>query len=212
MNFRDFETKYGKSILITNKMLELQEKNMPYVYRLLSEWKKKEWILQLKKGMYIINHEYYTKQLNTFFLANQLYFPSYVSLETTLSFYNLIPEGVYCTTSVSTNKTNSFQNKFSSFTYASIKKTLFFGYEVFQENQQKYFFASKEKAMLDFLYFNLKNLTIETNLVEMYRFQNVKQLNITVLKKYLVLFENKKLSAVVKKLLKDSSEENYQNL
>ena len=41
-------------------------------------------------------------------VANKIYSPSYISLETALSYYGLIPESVYALTSVSTRKTISF--------------------------------------------------------------------------------------------------------
>lgn len=212
MKFIDFEKKYGPSLLITSSRIELQEKNMPYLRRLISEWKRKNWILELKRGLYIINRDYYKEQLSLYYLANFLYFPSYISLETALSFYNFIPEGVYSITSVSSKKTNYFKNDFGDFYYASLKKELFFGYTIVNNQKQKYFFANKEKALLDFLYLNLKKIKIETDLIELYRFQNLDTLNLVIFNRYLKIFNNQKLTKIATGLLESLKNENYQKL
>ena len=212
MKFADFEQKYGKNLVITSHLLELQEKNMPYLRRLISEWKKKKWLLELKKGMYVIHREYYKNRLNPYYIANLIYFPSYISMETALSFYNLIPEGVFSITSVSSKKTNHFKNEFGDFSYASVKSSLFFGYRFFQEGEQKYFFATKEKALLDFLYLNIKNISLETDIIQVYRLQNLDTLNINKFKEYLKLFKHKKLTKIANNLLDNFEKQNYQKL
>lgn len=206
MKFKDFEKKYGGNFVIQSSFLELNGEKMSYLRRLLSEWKKKKWILELKKGIYVINRDFYKERLSLYSLANLLYFPSYISLETALSFYNLIPEGVFTFTSVSTKKTNTFQNELGNFVYASLKNSLFFGYEIFEEKGQKYLFATKEKALLDFLYLNLGKMTIDSDLQTMYRFQNLGTLDQAKIKHYLSLFANKKLTEIVKNLLQNDQE------
>lgn len=212
MKFKDFEEKYGANFVIQSSFLVLEGENMPYFRRLLSEWKKKNWILELKRGIYVINKDFYKKRLSLSYIANLLYFPSYVSLETALSFYNLIPEGVFTVTSVSTKKTNYFKNEFGAFNYASLKNSLFFGYEIFEEKGQKYWFATKEKALLDFLYFNLGKVQVDSDLPAVYRFQNLETLNQDKLTSYLKIFDNKKLTQVVEKLFRDTAMNHFSNL
>ena len=45
-----------------------------------------------------------------YFIANKLYQPSYISLETALSHYGMIPETVYTITSVTTKASREFIN------------------------------------------------------------------------------------------------------
>ena len=54
--------------------------------------------LKLRNGFYILKDS----NPNHYFIANKLYQPSYVSLETALSHYGVIPETVYATTSITT--------------------------------------------------------------------------------------------------------------
>ena len=52
----------------------------------------------------------------TFFLiANKIYNPSYVSFEMALSYYRLIPEGVYSITSATAKKTIKFKTTVGDF-------------------------------------------------------------------------------------------------
>jgi predicted transcriptional regulator of viral defense system len=71
-----------------------------------------------------------------------------------LSYYHLIPEGVYTVTSVTTRKTNSFDTKIGNFDYRTVKPELFFGYSIENYDDKHYKIASIEKAILDYLYLN----------------------------------------------------------
>jgi predicted transcriptional regulator of viral defense system len=95
--------------------------------------------------------------------ANLIYAPSYISLHTALSWYNVIPEMIVLTTSVSTRKTNRFHTPLGDFDYHRIKPGLFgFGYtlEVMDAarsrsgNSRMIMMATPQKAILDFFYIN----------------------------------------------------------
>jgi len=66
-----------------------------------------------------------------------------------MSYYLLIPEAVYQITSCSTRKTKTFETSIASFSYRSVKNSMFFGYEL----KNNILIASPEKALLDWLYF-----------------------------------------------------------
>ncbi len=88
-----------------------------------------------------------------FEIANYLYQPSYLSLETALSFYGIIPEAVYDIISITTKKTTSFSFNGKNFLYHKIKKDFYFGYDLILANGQKIYLATYEKAILDYSYF-----------------------------------------------------------
>lgn len=135
-------------------------------------WLKEGDLIQLKRGLYLLNVPG-AKRPPDFFLSNKIIFPSYVSMESALSYYNLIPEAVYSTVAITTKKTNSFKNTVGNFVYHHIKRELFMGYgRVEIENFQVYL-ASPEKSILDYLY--LKYIDIEE--LEGLRFQNLDILN-----------------------------------
>ena len=89
---------------------------------------------------------------NTLFaIANKIYKPSYISLETAMSHYQLIPESIYMITSVSTKRTYLFETPLAPFSYRAIKPALFFGYTLLPGGIK---IAFMEKAILDFFYLN----------------------------------------------------------
>ncbi len=60
----------------------------------LTRWGKNGLIIQLKRGVYMLNKNDQKLHPSRFYLANQLLWPSYVSLESALGYYGLIPEAV----------------------------------------------------------------------------------------------------------------------
>jgi len=119
--------------------------------RRLIEWQEKGYIKKIAKGRYIFSD--LTVDENVLFeIANRLYNPSYVSLESALSYYQIIPEAVYGITSVSTRRTYSFATPLGKFQYRTIKPSLFFGYQMKTSNSKVFKIADVEKAVLDFFY------------------------------------------------------------
>lgn len=51
-------------------------------------------IIRLKKGLYVVDPKVSRIALSTEIIANHLYAPSYVSMQTALRYYGLIPEAV----------------------------------------------------------------------------------------------------------------------
>jgi predicted transcriptional regulator of viral defense system len=105
-------------------------------------------ILNLEKGIYIFSINPPTK----FEIANKLYQPSYISFETALSYYGIIPETVYSITSATTKKSREMSAQNSNFRYYKIKKNLFFGYRPQKFNNKIIVMAEAEKALLDYVY------------------------------------------------------------
>jgi predicted transcriptional regulator of viral defense system len=76
----------------------------------IGRWVKRGLLIKLRNGLYTFP-EIVSKPNFTFFAANRMYLPSYISTFTALSFFGLIPESVANITSVSTRKTaTSFEN------------------------------------------------------------------------------------------------------
>lgn len=119
----------------------------------LNEWQGKGYIRKVVRGYYVFSDLKLTENI-LFEIANRIYSPSYVSLETALSYYHLIPEGVYTITSISTRRTYGLQTPIANFTYRTVKKNLFFGYDLTEQNQKHFKIAFAEKALLDYFYLN----------------------------------------------------------
>ncbi len=106
-------------------------------------------ILKLKKSLYCLK-----KNIpSDFFVANKIYEPAYISLETALSYYSLLPEIVYSITSITTRKTNLIIFNQKQFVFQKIKKQAFTGYKMLKIADEKVLIAEPEKAAIDYLYF-----------------------------------------------------------
>ena len=167
----------------------------------LNHWQEKGYIKKLRRGFYIFV-DLVLNEETLFLIANRLYSPSYVSLETALSYYGLIPEGVYSLTSVSTKKTEIFKTPTANFIYRSIKPSVYFGYRLAQQSGQGYKIAEMEKAVLDYLYLNPRIIQ-EADFYE-WRFNSQKflaQANLTKLRDYAEAFGTKQFVVRLEKLL-----------
>lgn len=119
-------------------------------------------IIRVKKGIYVFGSFYRKELLSLESLAQALYSPSYLSLEYALSKYGLIPEKSFAVTSVCLKRTNQFKTEFGLFIY---KKRPVEAYPLSilrQENgeQGAYLIATREKALVDFLYENQEIRTV----------------------------------------------------
>lgn len=127
----------------------------------LNQWLKNKKIIRLKKGLY-----YYARidLEDSFFIASKLYFPSYISLETALNYYGLIPDVPQTIASITNLTTAKFANAFGNFFFHKIQAKYFFGWRTIKNQKQNLFYnmACPEKAAADFLYFNLSQFqTVE---------------------------------------------------
>lgn len=129
----------------------------------ISRFLKHKEILQLKKGLYI-PADFFNKNRNnicySFYLANIIRMPSYISSWSALQFYNLTTEAIYGITSITPKVTRSYTTKAGSFIYSSIKKELFSGFSLMkgkavyrQPVKLDFYIASPAKALFDLLYF-----------------------------------------------------------
>jgi len=119
-------------------------------------------LLRLKKGLYVRNPEKERNYISTYLIANRLYGPSYVSLETILSQYSIIPERVYTTRSVTTKRSKLFETSLGRFEYFHVSKD-YFSIGVVPEIYKDYSFlvAAPEKALCDKIVFTA-NLRIQS--------------------------------------------------
>lgn len=136
-------------ILTTNIILQrLKKYANPFgkISRLVKEGK----LIPLTKGLYEDNIH-----ASGLYLANAIYGPSYISFNSALSYYGLIPEAVYSFTSATTEKKKmkTYTNHFGTFTFHDIPVSAFpFGIKIVEEGEYSFRIATKEKALCDKLY------------------------------------------------------------
>lgn len=111
----------------------------------LSRLAKKGLLTNLKRGLYCFD----VAALDELNLAGRLYSPSYISLETALNFYGILPDIPQAVTSVTPTTTKTIGTAGLRFSYAKIDPRLYFGYQPLAPIG---FIAQKEKALLDYFY------------------------------------------------------------
>lgn len=149
MTFLEFRKKMAPYPAFSVKEIE---KTFPaFDRRRLVEWQEKGHIRKIRNQYYCLSEVDVDETLQ-FTIANLIYKPSYISLESALSYYGIIPEGVFAVTSCSTLKTAGFDTSVGRYTYRHIKPSLYFGYRVKQADSHKVLLAEPEKAVLDMLY------------------------------------------------------------
>lgn len=124
-------------------------------------WLSKGYFIRLKRDLYELV-EQPELRIPDLYIANRLYEPSYVSLETALSVYSIIPDIAAGVTSLTTRATRTFKNKYGLFSYRTCRQRAFVGYRLMLYEGFKVYIADKEKALVDFLYYRLRlGLTLD---------------------------------------------------
>jgi predicted transcriptional regulator of viral defense system len=178
MKEKNFIEKNIDMPLISSRDFPLISDNPEMLRVQVHKWVEKGTLIQLKRGLYLLNVPGIKKPPD-FYIANKIVFPSYVSMESALSYHGLIPEAVYSIVSVTTKKTNSFNNKSGNFLYHHIKRELFRDYQKTEIEGFHVNIACPEKSVADYLYFKYTNVE---NFKEV-RFQNIDILDMKKLNK-----------------------------
>ena len=124
----------------------------------LSRWKASGLIASLRKDLYELVFPT-DRAFSDMHLANKIYSPSYVSLETALSHYNLIPEISMAVLSITAKATRQFKNSHGLFVYRSVQPQAFCGYTIENHDGFDILIAEPEKALADFVYFKTRSAT-----------------------------------------------------
>jgi len=112
---------------------------------------KEGFLEQVKRGLYIAGPAITPSRPEPFLVANHILGPSYVSLESALAYYGLIPEKVYEISSVTTKARRKFSTPLGVFSYTKLPLP-YYSYgirSVEVDSQHLFLIASPEKALFD---------------------------------------------------------------
>lgn len=144
--------KFG-NIPIDNNVLSDITGNYKFPRNKVASMEKRGDIVRLKKGLYVVSDKISRKKISRELIANHLYGVSYLSLETALSHYGLIPEKVYSIRSITTKRAKQFENAFGRFEYLTMPAD-YFSIGIRQQivdNEYSYLIATPEKALCDLI-------------------------------------------------------------
>jgi len=158
-----FELEAFKNIPIESSVLQNLMSNYKFPRNKVSSLEKHGQIIRLKKGLYVVSDKISRKTLSRELIANHLYGPSYISFETALAFYGLIPEKVFTMRSATIKRAIHFENVVGNFEYITVPEN-YYSIGVIQQtvdNEYTYLLATPEKALCD-LIFATTNLRIQS--------------------------------------------------
>lgn len=169
------------------------------VRRQLSRWVQAGRLQQLRRGLYSLAPPYQKIKPHPFVVANQLVRGSYVSLQSALGYYGLIPEYVPLVTSVTTGRTGRWETALGEYLYRHVKPALFGGYVRSEVSPgQAAFVATPEKALLDLIH--LEPGADALPYLEELRLQNLDQFDLNELKRLAVKAGSPKLRRAADRL------------
>ncbi len=132
------------------KLFRIDKENT--LYKLLQRLEKSEVIRRVSHGKY----RFLFREVHDFALANFLTAPSYISLESALSFHGVLSQFPYTVTSVTPLKSKKVRYEGKEFEFVHIDKKYFSGFL----KTDDFLMAGPEKALLDALYLAAKKLRV----------------------------------------------------
>ena len=182
----------------------------------LTRWTKNGRVYQLRRGLYAIAPPYQKVKPHPFLIANRMRRASYVSLQSALSYYGLIPDTTHVTLSVTTARPARWQTPLGVFEFRHIKPELLRGYHMTDLNQaqpkQQALIATPEKALLDLVYLQPSSDT--PKYLRELRLQNLERLDLDELYRQAEAFSTPKMRRAITAIIRlaQSETQEYETL
>lgn len=111
-------------------------------------------VWRIHRGLYCLSDRYTQGRVNPLELAQRIHGPSYVSLETALSYHGWIPEGVQAITSVALGRSRTFNTPVGLFSFTRVPQRRFLSgvRRTSVEGGGAFFLATPLKALADHVY------------------------------------------------------------
>jgi len=141
------------NIPVNNSFLENLFVDVKYPKDKISSLEKNGELIRIKNGLYVIPNQNNKNSMSKELIANHLYGISYISLETALAYYGMIPERVYSVRSMTIKRAKIFSTPFGNFEYNTISSAYFsigLQQEII-ENQYAFLIATPTKAVCDMI-------------------------------------------------------------
>jgi predicted transcriptional regulator of viral defense system len=213
MEFERLLSLIGNEPVFNSALLLAGNVNPATVRIQLTRWSDRGLIIQLRRGLYSLAPPYQKVKPHPFMIANLMQRASYVSCQSALSFYALIPDVVPATVSVTTRRPRRWETTLGTFLFRHVKLNLMRGYHLTElGNGQRAFIATPEKALLDLVYLHAKGDSA-AYLNEL-RLQNLDRLNMEELFRHADWFTTAKIRRAVEIVvsLAQAESEAYQTM
>jgi len=135
----------GKKVFTSADLQKiLQTKSDTYSYVVAGKLVKEGVLERVSKGYYILT----SNRPSDFEIANALYRPSYISLESALNYYGILVQSPQQITSVTTKRVTSIKNGGKTFSFVQITLKYFSDYQIVDN----FLIATPEKALVDMMF------------------------------------------------------------
>lgn len=131
-----------------SKILGIENQNT--IYKIIERLEKYKLIKRLIKGKYILTD----LKMSDFEKANFILSPSYISFESALTYYGILPQFTYSITSATNQKSRRFEIDGKEYEYTKIQNSI---YNCFVK-KENFLIATPEKALIDLIYLASKGL------------------------------------------------------
>lgn len=172
----------------------------------MSRWARSGKIIRIHKQWYVLNDVYRKIEPSPFVIACTIKPGSYISFQSALSYYGMIPEYVPEITCATTGRPGRIQTPLGRIWYRHIKPAAFWGYKELQMDLQNAYMAEPEKGLLDLFY--ITSGSADKKYVEELRLQNTEIIRMEFLKKMAYRFGNPRIRKIPPLLEKIIAEEN----
>jgi predicted transcriptional regulator of viral defense system len=111
-------------------------------------------VIRVCRGIYSLAPRYRTRPVDSLAIAQRILGPSYVSLESALTFHGWLPEAVESVTSVCSARSREFRTALGTFRFSRVPQARLFAdiARVERADGQVAFIASPLKAVADYVY------------------------------------------------------------
>lgn len=129
-------------------------------------------LIRIRRGLYCLNKAVAREKPHPYVLAERIYGPSIISLESAMSYHGLIPEAVKIITSVTGRRRNYFRTPLGDYSYMTVpSKNLMCSTQRVIDGDAVYLMASPWRAITDYVYCYKKNWRNIDPLVESLRME-----------------------------------------
>ena len=196
MEFERLLELVGDEPVFETALLLAGKVNPNIVHIQLARWMKSGRVYQLRRGLYMIAPPYQKVKPHPFLVANRMRRASYVSGQSALAFYGLIPEVVPVTLSVTAGRPERLDTPLGVFEFRHVRPRCLRGYRMTDLGlRQQALVATPEKALLDLVYLQPGGDT--PNYIHELRLQNLERLDLDELHHQAEIFNTPKLRRAV---------------
>jgi len=111
-------------------------------------------VRRVHRRLYCLADRYMKDRINPLEVAQRIHGPSYISLETALSYHGWIPEAVHAITCVTLGRSRTFNTPVGLFSFTRIPQRIFMSgvRRTMREGEGAFFLATPLKALADHVY------------------------------------------------------------